>query len=149
MKAGELMWDMHKRVDRWLNKKVIANGECWEWTGSKTRNGYGQVGIGGVNQMAHRVFYAYFIAEIPNGLDLDHLCRLRSCVNPYHLDPVSRSVNLYRAETLGKYNLLKTHCPKGHEYTPVNTRITSHGSRACRSCERAWAQAARDRKMAS
>lgn len=141
-----LMWDMHTRVSRWIAKKVVAQGECWEWTGSKTRNGYGQVGIGGVNQMAHRVFYEYFVTGIPAGLDLDHLCRSRACVNPWHLEPVSRSVNLYRAETLGKYNLKKTHCPKGHEYSPSNTRITGAGSRACRACERDWAQAARDRR---
>lgn len=149
MKAGELMWDMHTRLGRWIDRKVTHNGDCWEWTGSKTRNGYGQVGIGGVGRMAHRVFYEYFIAEIPEGLDLDHLCRLRSCVNPWHLDPVSRSVNLYRAETLGKYNLRKTHCPQNHEYSASNTRLTKTGRRCCRTCERIRAKAIRDRRSAA
>lgn len=144
-----LMWDMHTRVDRWLTKKVVAQGECWEWTGSKTRNGYGQLKIGGVAMMAHRAFYEHFITEIPDGLDLDHLCRMRACVNPWHLDPVSRSVNLYRAETLGKYNLKKTHCPHGHEYSAANTRFTRTGSRCCRTCERLRQQALRDSKVAS
>lgn len=146
MKTGELMWDMHTRVDRWLTKKVVANGDCWEWTGAKTRNGYGQASLGGVRAMAHRMIYEYFVGPVPSELDLDHLCRVRACVNPWHLEPVSRSENLYRSDRVGKYNLLKTHCPKGHGYTPGNTRITGKGGRVCRACERSRAQAIRDRK---
>lgn len=148
MQKGQLMWDMNTRIERWLAKKVAIVGTCWQWTGSKTGNGYGQSSVGGKVLMAHRTFYEHFKGTIPEGLDLDHLCKVRCCVNPDHLEPVTRSENLYRSDRVGKYNLLKTHCPRDHEYTPENTRRTSKGGRACRACERVWAQAARNRKRA-
>lgn len=123
------------RIDRWIHRSVRPDGECWIWWGTKTRNGYGQVMFRGTHWMAHRAFYEYFVAQVPERLDLDHLCRNRACVNPWHLEPVTRSVNLYRATTVGKYNTLKTHCPHGHPYSPENTAVR-RGKRVCRTCER-------------
>lgn len=128
------MWTMPVRVDKWFTKHIRPAGECWEWTGSKTGNGYGQVGIAGKLTMAHRAVYEYFIADIPDGLDLDHLCRHRACVNPWHMEPVTRSVNLKRGN-IGTYKR-PDECPQGHQYDAVNTYVTAKGSRSCRACAR-------------
>ena len=69
---------------------------CWEWQGSMVENGYGVVSVNGANIKAHRRYYEVLVGPIPPGLDLDHLCRNRACVNPDHLEPVTRSVNLIR-----------------------------------------------------
>lgn len=82
-------------VERVL-RKVDATGLCWEWTACRNREGYGRVTVEGVSQYAHRLLWLMFVGEIPEGLDLDHLCRNRGCVNPDHLQPVTRSVNVAR-----------------------------------------------------
>lgn len=86
------------------------------------------------------------IAEIPNGLELDHLCRNRACVNPYHLDPVSHAENMRRG-VAGLKQREKTHCPVGHEYTAENTYIhPQNGSRNCKACQRERTRACRARR---
>lgn len=139
-------WSMPQRIDRWMRRSVTADSECWVWTGARTRNGYGQLVIHGKHYMAHRVFYGYFIAEVPDGLDLDHLCRTRSCVNPWHLEPVPRSLNLRRGDTKRTHMSSRTHCPQGHPYDAENTALRN-GHRTCRTCERQRAQRNRDRKV--
>jgi len=88
------------------------------------------------------------IAPIPEGLHLDHLCRVRACVNPYHLDPVPQAVNNQRSEA-GRVNAERlggaTHCQRGHEFTAENTRISTRGTRACKTCHRAAVNARRVR----
>ncbi len=76
---------------------VFAPDGCWHWTGSRVHNGYGLFWIGGSNVRAHRAMYELMVGPIPAGLDLDHLCRVRHCVNPEHLEPVTRAENLRRA----------------------------------------------------
>jgi hypothetical protein len=133
--------------------KVVEDGDCWAWTGALTR-GYGRFTTRreGVTtwHAAYRWAYEQMVGEIPKGLDLDHLCRNRACVNPYHLDPVTRGVNVSRADhsVQGAYNREKTHCPQGHPYEGDNLRITKKGSRVCVTCARAAvnAWAARDRE---
>jgi hypothetical protein len=141
------MWPMPVRVDKWFAKHIRPAGECWEWVGARTMNGYGQLKIAGKSSMAHRALYEYFITDIPAGLDLDHLCRNRACVNPWHLEPVTRSTNLFRAANLGRHNTLKTECPQRHPYDEANTRITVKGGRACRACERERAAEKRRQKV--
>ncbi len=109
-------------------------GPCWVWTGPLDQEGYGNIRVGEIMDKTHRASYRCHKGEIPAGLDLDHLCRTRSCANPDHLDPVTHIENVRRGET-GKYQTLKTHCPKGHEYTPENVRMWN-GSRSCRECGR-------------
>lgn len=82
--------------------------------------------------LAHRFFYEHFIGEIPEGLEIDHLCHNTICVNPAHLEAVTHSENLRREHAFRP----KTHCPQGHEYTPENTYKTPSGKRQCRICGR-------------
>ena len=92
------------------------NSGCWLWAASLDGKGYGQVSINGRPRRAHRVVYEYERGPIPAGLDLDHKCRNPICVNPDHLEPVTRGENLRRG--IGNRAALhaKTHCPNGHEY---------------------------------
>ena len=131
---------------RLMSRREIV-GDCWIYTGAKTRGGYGSIGIGGRsggNQYTHRVSYELHVGPIPDGLDLDHLCRVRACFNPAHLEPVPRLTNLHRSPLTWQSNASKTHCPKSHEYTPENTYIVRakrktggrYESRACLACRR-------------
>jgi len=112
-------------------------GGCWIWTASATTDGYGTFRLNGRSQRAHRVSYVEYVGPIPaEKPQLDHLCRNRRCVRPDHLEPVTNQENADRGEP-GKHNAIKTHCPKGHEYTPENTRITRRGWRNCLACDKA------------
>lgn len=115
-----------------------ALGPCWQWTASTTAGGYGQIRDGGTRGSmlyAHRLAYEFTVGPIPDGLQLDHLCRNRACVNPSHLEPVANRENGLRGQSFAAINARKTHCPQGHEYTPENTVVYSKdGSRRCRIC---------------
>ncbi len=116
--------------------KVDTSGDCWEWRASK-RNGYGIFFIPGARspQRAHRIAYELLASPIPEGMQLDHLCRNRSCVKPNHLEVVTPSENLHRSPIVQfAVNQNKTHCPHGHAYGTTNTRHY-HGRRFCRACQ--------------
>lgn len=120
--------------------KVDASGDCWLWTASLIPAGYGQFYMktpDGRDTMAraHRVSWEFLVGEIPDGLTLDHLCRVRHCVNPDHLDPVTRGENLLRSHaTITRQNQEKTHCPHGHPYSGENLYVDPSGGRRCRTC---------------
>jgi HNH endonuclease len=106
-------------------------GGCWLWRGYVSKStGYGGLGIRGL--LAHRLIYEELIGPIPKGLQIDHLCRVRRCVNPWHLEPVTRKVNILRGEGRAALNARKTACPKGHAYDLV----LASGSRWCSRCAR-------------
>ncbi len=114
-------------------EKITESG-CFIWLASTTRCGYGQIRVNKKNLSAHRVAYEIARGPIPQGLDLDHLCRVRCCVNPDHLEPVTRFENSIRGE-----RATRTHCPRGHEYTDSNTYYHRRGHqshRICRVCNR-------------
>jgi hypothetical protein len=125
---------------------VAANG-CWEW---KYVNwaGYGGFRYDGRRMGAHRAAYELLVGPIPDGMDIDHLCRNRRCVNPAHLQPVTRSENLSRGE-VGRWNTRKTHCPKGHPYSPANTYHDRRGWRGCRTCRQESSSNYQARKKAA
>lgn len=117
--------------------KVDKSGDCWLWTARINSCGYGTFSAranGWVPRMAHRLAYEYLIGPIPVGLQLDHLCRNRACVNPEHCEPVTGRENTLRGVTLAAANAAKTHCIRGHEFTPENTNVGPSGARRCRTC---------------
>lgn len=131
------------RVWRWLTEN--AETGCWEWSGVLSADGYGRIRVDGKWLLIHRFMYERKVGPIPEGLQLDHLCRVRNCANPEHLEPVTCKENLARGDTFQARNAQKTHCPRGHEYDMVN----SAGSRECRTCRRRTGRDHARRKRAS
>ena len=97
------------------------NTGCWLWTGTAFRLGYGSAWDGIRLRSAHRLIYEELRGKIPEGLGLDHKCRVRCCVNPDHLEAVTRRVNVLRGRGPTALNAVKTHCCRGHEFTAGNT----------------------------
>ena len=131
--------------------RVIEDGECWLWTGAG-HPGYGRFQpVSGEHRsvQAHRYTYELIVAEIPADLVLDHLCRVRSCVNPFHLEPVPNVENVLRGISPHALNASKTHCIRGHEFNEANTYINSRGGRVCRPCGAAKVAAYRSRRASS
>lgn len=130
-----------------LWSRVTPTGFCWLWTGGTTE-GYGNVRWDGRSQRVHRVVYELLVGPIPEGSEIDHLCRIRSCCNPDHLDPVPRVVNNARGQSPSARNGRKSHCPKGHDY---DIAIERRGGveRRCSQCERERRQARTVRDAAS
>lgn len=106
---------------------------CWLWIGHRQKDGYGVIKVGNEALLAHRVSYELFKGELLHNLEIDHLCRIRCCVNPLHLEQVTHAVNMSRSPT--QYLTRVTHCPKGHEYNLVNSRLYQ-GYFICRLCDR-------------
>ena len=128
--------------DRVLDKIDLGH-DCWSWLGFVKPNGYGTVGFGQRVLHAHRVVYEAVVGPIPEGLELDHLCRVRHCVNPDHLEPVAHAENMRRAVEA------RTHCSHGHEFTDDNTYIQpADGARVCRTCVRRRKREFRQRQRA-
>lgn len=117
---------------------------CWIWIGAASENGYGNAKIAKTRKRAstHRMVYELLIGPIPEGLHIDHLCRLRSCCNPLHMEPVTPAENILRGFSVAAIAKRRSCCLNGHEYTEENTRIR-HGKRHCRECERKRALIAR------
>jgi hypothetical protein len=113
-------------------------GGCWEWDRPR-KDGYGQFAAGNnrVSVPAHRWSYEFLVGPVPDGLDLDHLCRNRRCVNPDHLDPVPNAENILRGTSPSASNARKTECEHGHALDTGNTYITPDGRRQCRACRSA------------
>ncbi len=121
----------------WSKVEVIGSG-CWEWRGGLATNGYGRFNLGnGKSVPAHRITYNLLKGDIPEGLEPDHLCRNRKCVNPDHIEAVTRRENIMRGllpETNRNLQLSKTHCPQGHPYDKNNTYVDPQGFRQCKKC---------------
>lgn len=117
--------------------RVEFTNTCWLWDGVLSSGGYGHVSINGKLKMVHRLAYEFCVGPIPDGLQLDHLCRVRHCMNPDHLEVVTNRENILRGEGLAAINARKTHCKRGHEFDGVDSFINSEGGRVCRICRRA------------
>jgi hypothetical protein len=128
----------------WLDKMgewyvPEPNTGCWLWLKGVQTSGYGQVALERKKhprlRVAHRVSYELLRGPIPGGLTLDHLCRVRSCVNPDHLEPVTNRVNALRGNGAPARHARQTHCLNGHPLTPENI-YPWPGERICVICER-------------
>ena len=115
--------------------KVEKTPTCWLWTAATT-DGYGQLGANGKVRYAHRLAYEHFVGPIPEGMQLDHLCRTRRCVNPEHLEAVTGGENFLRGNAPAAINARRTTCSRNHAFTPENTGRRPCGRRYCRTCKR-------------
>lgn len=123
-----------------MAKVERAEGGCWLWTGARLPNGYPVFNIGGrspIERYAHRASHLLFKDPIPEGYQIDHLCRVKHCVNPEHLEAVTPKVNTQRALPY-VVRPHRTHCRRGHEFTDENTvwfPVKGTRRRKCRTCE--------------
>lgn len=139
----------------WDKVRVVPSG-CWEWTAGKHAGGYGQVSWGGTSRRAHRVAYIALVGPIPAGLQCDHLCRVRLCCNPAHIEIVTAKENTRRSNAISTTYAKRTHCDSGHPFHGSNLQAIklkdgSYG-RGCRECRRAYQRewrAARRRNASS
>lgn len=126
-----------------LWSKVDASGPCWLWTGTLDPGRYGIIRTTqsaesqGVYRKAHRVVWELLVGPIAKGKQLDHLCKVRHCVNPDHLEPVTARVNTLRSASPSALNSRKTVCKQGHPFSGDNLYVTPKGWRQCRTCVRA------------
>lgn len=116
----------------WAKVDKSGLGGCWLWTAQITASGYGGFWTGKPD-FAHRYAYQLLVGPIPAGRQLDHLCRVRHCVNPAHLEPVTGRENTLRGEGISATNARKTRCKYGHPFDAENT-YTYRGSRICKTC---------------
>ncbi|WP_328449856.1 HNH endonuclease [Streptomyces sp. NBC_00386] len=134
-----------KDVARFWAKVAIEPTSCLAWTAGRNSYGYGKFYWAGRNIPAHRFAYLALVGEIPAGLSLDHLCRVRHCVRPDHLEAVTPRENTLRGVNHVADQVKRTRCPQGHAYTAASTRI-KNGKRECRTCHN---RARRDKRAAS
>jgi hypothetical protein len=136
----------------WSKVQPCPMTGCWLWTSAFTVDDYGVFWVGPAERSAriHRLAYELLVGPIPEGLTIDHLCRVRSCCNPTHLEPVTNRENQLRGLTFGARNASVTHCPAGHEYNKKNTRVGRNPGdrpcRVCRACQRSHQKAFKARR---
>jgi hypothetical protein len=129
-------WDELQK--RFLAKVSKTPSGCWLWQAAKYPNGYGAFHSRTMQERyAHRAAFRFFKHEIPEGCEIDHLCKNTLCVNPLHLDAVPHRENMRRSDTPMGRNARKTHCKRGHVFDTRNTYITKTGERKCRACDNA------------
>lgn len=118
-----------KTLEDRLKQIVVDTNDCWLWQGSLTHDGYGHFGFGGKVVRAHRWFYEQIRGLIPVGLTLDHLCRVRRCVNPWHLEAVINKINVLRGNGRAAKAARQLYCVHGHKFSGRNGR-----QRICKEC---------------
>ena len=151
MSNNSFKWTFDRRI---MQKVVIDENNCWNWTGHITKNGYGMTSIGNKQYMAHRYTYEWKFGKIKDKLVIDHLCRNRKCVNPDHLEVVTLQENINRG-LLGNlkhlrneaYCKTRTHCALGHELNGKNLYITSRNHKICKKCLKEYQKKYREKAI--
>lgn len=142
-------WDgMHQRLEAKLlpgppsPDEHVCPGPCWAWNGAYSKQtGYAMVSVRRADGQwcpttVHRVMWRLYRGEFDLSLELDHLCRNRSCVNPWHAEPVTHRINVLRGQSPGALAVRENRCRRGHEFTEENTVRRADGGRDCRECIR-------------
>jgi len=142
--ARELAEQIPKRIAARIDQR--GPEECWPWTGKLTEKGYARICLNGRRTTVHRYLYEVYVGPVPNGLVLDHLCRVRHCVNPAHLEPVSNRENVLRGIGPTAVNAKRVYCLFGHLFDEANTMKARNGGRLCRTCRNRDQRAAFQRR---
>jgi len=132
------------QVERFARRFTVQPDGCWQWRGYITREGYGQYGVHGVGKRAHRIMWELVGRPFDPTKQLDHLCRNRACVSPYHLEEVTARVNTRRGVSPAAVNAQKDVCLRGHPLTGDNLKLRQHVRggilRRCWECERMFSR---------
>lgn len=144
-------------LDRFVAQVVVVKSGCWIWQGGLTRRrdsgfGYGRLRVNGRKTLAHRFSFETFVRPIPKGRVLDHLCRVSTCVNPFHLVPVTQAVNSIIGVNPSSVSALTGLCKKGTHYLSYRL-VNSNGKRIlqgiCKECLSGyWKERSAQRKAA-
>ena len=121
---GIVKAELPERLEKLI--EYCPTSGCWLWIGSLTAAGYGRIFVNGKSEYVHRVMYG----DIPEGLEIDHLCRVPSCCNPAHLEAVTHQDNVRRSPHCGDDEF----CKRGHAWTSKTTYLYPEGGRQCRVC---------------
>mgnify|MGYP001582768879 CR=1 FL=1 len=126
---------VHRPIERfWRHVVIEPTSGCWLWTGARYPGGYGVMGRGRTDEgniRVHRFAYLHYRGDIPVGLEPDHLCRVRHCANPWHLELVTRRENFLRGEHPTAVRFRSGLCKYGHSMADA---YRDRGARACRTC---------------
>jgi hypothetical protein len=139
-KPGQAPRPARPLLDRVMERIEQSPMGCWLWTGTTSSHGYARIAVAngqkhGEDGLVHRILYEYFFGSFPVGLTSDHLCRVRRCVNPTHIEPVTTKINVLRGTGITARSAQATHCIHGHPFDERNTlRDKRDGHRSCRAC---------------
>lgn len=130
-----MSWDQATQDRFWAKvRRCGTPADCWLWAGASDKTGYGRVKVGASIPLVHRFAWESMRGPIPDGLHIDHLCRVRLCVNPDHMEPVSQRENTLRGDSPVAIAHRENRCKRGHDLSAAYVR--SNGSRTCRACQR-------------